>query len=288
MRLFGAAFAAAVLAGCGSATQASLDQASEATGEETSRIAMTYHVTGPHSQDYRFESTGVFDYRNGSGVMTTDSVVPFYGEGVELREVRLLGDAAYFKWVVKGKTYWMKQQPVETSGDPAGVLIPGPGTPTKPTDVLSRVLRASDGHQKLGREEIRHTESTHYRANVDLAELAQQLPPSERPKGSLEQYWGERVVPVNLWIDDESRLRRIAIAGQNLGEDGGELSATVDLFDYGVDVSVSPPPADETITQEDFDKIIEPITSETTFDAGKATEMICSKGDNNCWEQTTP
>jgi hypothetical protein len=272
MRLAGPALLALALAGCGSATQASLEQASEATSEETSRFESTYRFAGPDNREYEFTYSGAFDYPNERGVMMTGSWAPFLGEGVELREARVLGNVGFTRWVVKGKTHWVKQDPLETSSDPVQVLIPGPGTPTKPTDVLWRVLRASDGSQKLGSEQVRAADTTHYRAQVDLTKLVEQLPPAERPEPDVQRSWGERFVPVDLWIDDDSRLRRIEIARRGSGNDEtAKQTFTVELFDYGVDVEVQPPPADETISQAEFDKIVGPMGLEMT-EAGEGEE----------------
>ena len=292
-RAFAAGLTAVALGGCGGATGASLENAADATGEETSAVALAYRYKDA-DREYEFKSNGVFDYPNERGVMTTSSSLPFFGKGVDLREVRLLGNVAYMRWEVKAKTYWLTQDPVEKSGDPAEVLIPGPGTPTKPTDVLSRVLLASDENDEVGKDEIRGTETTHYRARVDLTKLVEQLPPSGRPEGDVQTLWGERYVPVDLWIDDESRLRRITMTRPGFGNDSdAELRIAVDLFDYGVDANVEAPPKDERISQEEFDRIVGPVI-EATSDAGEADVDVCTavpnpkKADRKCVEQKTP
>jgi hypothetical protein len=293
MRLVVAASLVIVLAGCGGATGASLEDAADATGEETSGVELAYRFKDGE-REYEFKSNGVFDYPNERGVMTTSSSVPFFGKDVDLREVRLLGNVGYMRWEVKGKTYWLRQEPVEKGGDPAEVLIPGPGTPTKPTEVLSRVLLASDENDEVGKEEIRGTDTTHYRARVDLTKLVKQLPPNERPDEDVEMLWGGRYVPVDLWIDDESRLRRITMTRPGVGEDeAAELRIAVDLFDYGIDVNVEAPPRDDTISQDEFVRIIGPVI-EATSDAGEGVGGVCTttpnpkKADRECLEQKTP
>ena len=72
--------------------------------------------------------------------------------------------------------------------------------------MLTRVLMASEENKELGSEDIRGAETTHYRARVDLKKLVQQLPPRDRPDDDLTELWGERFVPVELWIDEDSRL----------------------------------------------------------------------------------
>jgi hypothetical protein len=179
---------------------------------------------------------------------------PFFGEDFQLREIRLIGQTAYWRWALKGKTYWMKQSPLRKSGDPAELLIPGPGTPTKPTDVLTRVLMASEGNEELGQEDIRGEQTTHYRARVNLEELVKQVPANERPPDELMQQFGGPVIPVDVWIDGESRLRKIVIRRPKIAEDdfsGPALTRTVELYDYGVEVDVQPPEG-ELISEEEF------------------------------------
>lgn len=264
------ALACAALLGCGSASGSTLGDVAEATSAETSRVEMSYHIAASdEAKDYDFRAEGVFDYPNERGAMTAAGWAPFFGDKVELKEFRLLGRAGYTRWEVKGKTYWLKQVPVEMSGDPAELLIPGPGTPTQPTEVLMRVLRASDENEELGKEDVRGVETTHYRARVNLKELVNQLSPDERPEGDVEPRRGLNVVPVELWIDNESRLRRIEIT-YPAHDENPEQTMSVELFDYGVEVDVGPPPEAETISQAEFDKLTADSKSTYTLEPREA------------------
>jgi hypothetical protein len=256
MRLAVVVAFAAVLAGCGSATGSSLEEAADATGAETSRVDMVYRTDATDNEkEFVFSSTGLFDYPGERAVMTTSDPVPFYGEDVQLKEIRLIGQTVYWRWVLKGKTHWVKQSPVRKSGDPAELLIPGPGTPTKPTDVLARVLLASEGKEELGKEDIRGEETTHYRARVNLKVLVKQVPANERPPDELMQQFGGPVVPVDLWIDGDSRLRKIVIVRPKTAEGRGPgLTTTVELYDYGVDVDVQAPEG-ELISEDEFNEL---------------------------------
>jgi hypothetical protein len=252
MRLAGAVLLAVLLTGCGG-TAASLDDAAEATAADTSRFEMQFRVTGVPEGNFSMTAEGVFDYPNERGLMTVGGEMPDLEEDVTFTEFRLLGKVGYTRWMVKGEGHWVKDEQPEASGDPVELLIPFPGSPTKPTDVLARVVLASDEEEELGEEEIRGTETTHYRARVDVQKLIKQLPAKDRPDGDMPDLWGDKLVPVEIWIDDQSRLRRISI-DQSDGEDA-TMSTTVELFDYGVEVDVKPPPADEVISQDEFEKL---------------------------------
>jgi hypothetical protein len=255
MRVAVVALVALALTACGSETGVSLEDAAEATSAETSRVDLVSRTEATGTEkEFVFRSTGLFDYPGERGVMTTSDPLPLFGEDVQLREIRLIGQTAYWRWVLKGKTYWMKQSPHRNSGDPAELLIPGPGMPTKPTDVLTRALLASEGNEELGKEDIRGEETTHYRARVNLKELVKQVPANERPPDELMQQFGGPVVPVDLWIDGDSRLRKIVISRPEIVEGDSTspaLTRTVELYDYGVEVDVQPPEG-ELISEEEF------------------------------------
>jgi hypothetical protein len=113
---------------------------------------------------------------------------------------------------------------------------------------------ASEGNEELGKEDIRGEETTHYRARVNLEELVKQVPANERPPDELMQQFGGPVIPVDVWIDGESRLRKIVISRPKIAEDdfsGPVLTRTVELYDYGVEVDVQPPEG-ELISEEEF------------------------------------
>jgi hypothetical protein len=242
-----------VLAGCGSASSSDLERSADATAAETSRFELSFRVNGIElnkEDDFRFVASGLFDYPNERGVMRMDESDP--SEDAEATEFRLIGKTGYERWVFDGKTYWAKDEEVETSDDPSELLVPYPGGPTKPTDVLRRVLMASDETKELGDEDVRGAETTHYRAKVDGRKLLQQMERSDKLH-TPEEVWGDRFFPVDLWIDEDSRVRRIRLA-EGAGSDES-MVMTIDFFDYGVAVDVQPPPADQVISQEELDKL---------------------------------
>jgi hypothetical protein len=252
MRIVALVGLAVALAGCGSASGPSLEDAAEATSAETSRFEMSVRYLGPAMKSLgEMKASGAFDYPNERAAITVSGEFPFLGDDVGMKEVRVIGRTTYMRWVVKDKQYWIKDEADETVNDPNELLIPFPGSPTKPTDVLKRVLAASDQNEVLGSEDIRGVETTHYRARVEVRKLLT----AEQPQEDVVEHWGSRFVPVELWIDDDSRLRRITIR-RRASEDAETTS--VELYDYGVQVDVEPVAAEELTSQAEFDKLIEP------------------------------
>jgi hypothetical protein len=269
IRVAGAALLAAVLAGCGSASESSLDRSADATSADTSRFELRFQVTGEplKADEFKFEISGLFDYPNERGLMTMEAA----GSPDEEMpvEFRLIGKTGYERWIVKGKNYWVKEIEPEPSGDPTELLMPFPGSQTKPTDVLTRVLHASDKVETVGKEDVRGVETTRYRANVNTRELVKQLPADKRPT---EDVMSEDL-PVEIWIDAESRLRRLRFT-EDLSEtdEPASFHMEIDLFDYGVEVDVQPPPADELISQDELDRL-QGQGVETQVESGRLEPM---------------
>jgi LppX_LprAFG lipoprotein len=250
-----AALALLFLAGCGG-TAASLDDATEATSAETARFEMDFRVEGePKRLNFGMQARGSFDFPNERAVMMLSGEVPLVDSAeMSWKEFRLIGTTGYMRWLVKGKTYWVKSDESESIAEPTELLVPLPGTPTRPTDVLARVLAASEETDELGQEEIRGEKVMHYRARVSVSRLVQQVPPKDRP----DDVGRPKFVPVELWIDEDSRLRRITT--EEAGEDE-TATMTLELYDYGVEVEVEPPPENETISEKEFDKLTADLTS---------------------------
>jgi hypothetical protein len=137
-----------------------------------------------------------------------------------------------------------------------------------PSAYLAFLRRASDDIEEVGSDTIRGDATTHYAGTLDLAATLDELPdevqdlvddalPSEGAGslGSIFEQLGLDVVPFEVWIDDEGRMRKMAIVmdltelfDQLGGDDmpagfGGEMQMELELHDYGVEVDVEAPPA---------------------------------------------
>lgn len=124
---------------------------------------------------------------------------------------------------------------------------------TDPLSILEALEAVSGPLETVGREEIRGTETTHYRTTLDPAKIAAQAEAAgatEDVLGSFKDALAQvnlASVPLDVWVDDAGLLRRMEIDASMTQEGlGGETSMrlTFDLFDYGAEVDVEPPPAD--------------------------------------------
>ena len=97
-----------------------------------------------------------------------------------------------------------------------------------PHKLLEMLRAASLETERVGEEDVRGTSTVRYRLTVDCVQ------------GELDC---EGTAPVEVWIDGDGLVRRIW-ADQELG------AGTIEFFDFGVEVDIEPPPADEVM---DFD-----------------------------------
>lgn len=94
------------------------------------------------------------------------------------------------------------------------------------TDALRHLESIADEVTEVGREEVRGTETTHYRAVAHLSQLG--APPED-----------DRF-PVEVWIDEAGRTRRYRY--EILG--GGEIFVW-EFYDFGVTVDLEAPPPEK-------------------------------------------
>jgi hypothetical protein len=125
-----------------------------------------------------------------------------------------------------------------------------------PSQALSYLTGASSNVQNLGTDTVRGVQTTHYRATVDLQKVVAHAPARDRKAlrqtmATLRQQLGTSTFPVDAWIDSAGRARRIS-EKMAMPALGAHMSMTEDLYDFGVKVNVTPPPADQTIGYLDF------------------------------------
>lgn len=126
-----------------------------------------------------------------------------------------------------------------------------------PRELLEMLENVSGDIETVGTEELRGTPTTHYRATLGLRDLGD-LAPSGQGSGrgqdfgamfdQLFEQAGLGDVPLDVWMDDEGLLRKVE-ASFSMAPEGEseklEASMSFELYDYGVEVDVTPPPADQ-------------------------------------------
>ena len=232
----GAAIIVCALSGCGS-------DAPPGDAGKTANTARFEFVLTRTDRPGRLLMSGSYDYTTKEGSLTVKLDGTEELEDDVPTEVRFFGERYYSEQKWEGKTYWVAETEDVGIGYPEELIVPFPGSDVDPTRALDLILAVGD-EEELGDEEVRGSATTHYRVKLDPKDLSREL--GGRP---LDEAGGP--FPVDVWADDEGRLRRIRLVE--------EETATLlyDFFDFGVSVDVERPPADQVVTQAEFDRLEE-------------------------------
>jgi hypothetical protein len=170
-------------------------------------------------------SSGVVDYRGDDPALKM-SVEGAYGTGTT-SEVILVDKAMYLQ--VAGKN--AKYLKIDLS-DPNNPLADSMGdmAAIDPRATIEAFTKNVKSVHKIGSEDVDGTPTTHYVLVADTQALGDQLgKKADLPKS----------LSYDMWLDQEGRPRRIE------SDLGGQGSMRTDMTDYGSDVSVEAPPADQ-------------------------------------------
>lgn len=258
------------LAGCGESATAQevVAGAAAATVEaSTARTSMHLVMTGmPGVGEIEMDMDGVIDFADDSAEMTFDMGELLSGLGVEgTMKVRSVGPAVYMQSELfsqglpgVGPDTWLRidlAEAAKESGVDLGQLKQlGSNDPRQGLAVLSGV--ADDGVQELGEEEVRGAETTRYRARIDLRKAAEESG-AITDRQAFERFvdsMGTETVRVEVWIDDDNQVRRMRMPLPMPEETGdGEVTMTVEYYDFGAEVDVTEPPTDDVV---DFSEVL--------------------------------
>lgn len=210
-------------------------------------IAGTMEVAG---QSVDMSGTGAFDNAKKQGQMSYTMTLA--GQDIDMDMV--------FDWPVfymrfppalgplPGGKSWVEMD-FEKVGQEQGIdlgqlMQAGQSDPSQGLDYL----RGVSDVQAVGDEDIRGVPTTHYTGVVDLQALGGKDPELKKQLDQLVERSGIESVPVEVWVDDEGFVRRMK---QTLEGNGSGLqmnmTMTTDLYDFGTDVSVEKPPADQVV-----------------------------------------
>jgi hypothetical protein len=108
-------------------------------------------------------------------------------------------------------------------------------------------LRSLSGVKRVGTATVRGVKTTEFSAVVDLHKVAARAPADQRAAAqrsvdTLIRLAGRATIPVKIWVDDAKRVRREQLGFSVLGQ---TISMSMDLFDFGVHHTITPPPADQ-------------------------------------------
>ena len=257
------------LSGCG-ASSATLDpvaQAAEvtsATGGVQMRLSMTLSIPGLASP-VTATGHGFFNYKAHEGELAIDlSGLPSSATGglgggpvrVEepMKSTTIYVGSPLFAGRLPGGARWMKVD-LKQLGGVAGIdvqsLTSGESNPAQ----FLEYLRAHGGSvHTVGSAMLHGVHTTRYQGSIDLHQIAEALPESERGAAQaqldkLSSQIGLSSIPFEVWVDDQHRVRRIElnISINAAGQQGG-MRMTIDLSGFGATSMVTVPAASEVFS----------------------------------------
>lgn len=227
------------------------------------RLAMAMEMELPGVGSFSMTGDGEFDESGQAGRMTMRmSGIPELGT-LEM-EVVLVGETMYMNMgelasALGAPTPWFSIDLADIPG--ASDLLGGGGGlgANDPTQFLE-MLRGAGKADVVGHEDVRGVSTTHYRARVNVEDAIAAAPKDQRDAlrsmmESLSASSGLDLAgiefPVEVWIDDQGLPRRMEMT-MDFGSvgipdvpSGTSVTVTVEFYDFGVDVNVEPPPADQ-------------------------------------------
>ncbi len=239
--------AVALLTGCSSATdpepaassaepvnvgalfrQAAVD--TDAAGSGRYQLITTTKVNGV---DVTFSGEGIYDWSEDLGQTTYDIPV-----GKVLQ--RLLGPDLYLALPQQPKVFF-KLKTADVASSPVGGTV----DPSAQLHLLAAVETA----EVVGEEEVRGERTTHYRGTYDVARAIRGGRGVQQP--ALTSLLGVakdmKEASYDVFLDEDGLLRRLqqtvevpasdATGGQELA-----VTTTLELYDFGIEVKVLPPP----------------------------------------------
>jgi hypothetical protein len=238
--------------------------ASNATEAGSSKVEFTVTTQVPEQEGpVTVSGEGVFDYATRQGTLTYDlsELLDSLGQDASSEPVEMIldGNVFYMRFpllssLVPGGKPWIKFDLEALAGqqgiDLSQLQSVNQGDPAQTLDYL----RAAGSVEEVGTEDIRGVETTHYQGVIELDKVAELAPAESREQvrrsiDQLKEQAGVSELPVDVWVDSNGLPARIqySFEGSLAGGTGEDLSSvvTMDLFDYGVDVNVEPPPPDE-------------------------------------------
>jgi hypothetical protein len=269
----GCAVAATVLAsafGMAGASPRSVNEASSKAilsaytrtlGGKTAHTSLSETVTettsGKATKQVDVSGTGSVDFANGNGELQFSS--PTTGSFTE----RLVGPLLYLQLpaseeaqLPSGKTWAEINLNTVAEAKLGQSYAQLTDSSQESTQVLSYLQGvSSSGVTAVRSAKIRGTTTTEYKAVVDLTKVADQKSPTQQAAlKSLEAQLHTTTLPLQVWLDPQGRVRQIAeqlqastspsaATGGTTPATSDNVTFTVDYYDFGVPVNVSPPPS---------------------------------------------
>jgi hypothetical protein len=133
------------------------------------------------------------------------------------------------------------------AGAPSGMSLLAGGPTSAPALLVRLLTSVSSSVTQVGSGVVRGQQSTHYRIAIDAAKMRK----LEASMGDCDDdaTASDAPTPIDVWLDGQGRLTRMQITDTAPSDmqisSPSTITMTLELYDYGVPVTVEPPPADQ-------------------------------------------
>jgi hypothetical protein len=268
------------LGGTGAGSKAVSAAYSATTKERTAkaRFAVQAHQGSGGSQaNIHVRGSGVLDFAH------KDERLKLQTPAGGTAQVRRVGSSLYEKLPaqargqIPGHKPWIKLDLNKLTKKQYGATLAQlrAGSANDPAQILGYLRGVSPKVRKVGTTAIRGTKTTHYKASVDLDKAAARKgPDAQQATKKLEQKIGTHTLPVQVWLDQQGRVRqvRMALPIPTDGSGSSKVSVTTDLYDYGTPVNIKAPPASQTT--DITSKVIRHLPSDQKSSAGSGANAL--------------
>lgn len=244
-------------AGPGSPAVQRLAAAPAATaGAGSARVSITvttHGVDDPAAAEITGEGEIDFAGERGRIVMEMPGMDGTSGTTVE---TVFLDGVIYSQLPMPEGVQWLRIDTAEVEGAGSSPL----GGTSDPRADLAFLGGARDVSE-VGEEDVRGAATTHYRFTVDL-EAAREASDDDEHRRLIDRVrtqLGTDELPMEVWLDDDGRVRRqrydLGLAAMH-GQDHEVTSGTttvVEYHDFGLDVDVEPPPEEAIVDIHELD-----------------------------------
>jgi hypothetical protein len=254
-----ALLALTLLSGCGGAAESSFlataVRNTEAAGGAEVAFAATIEVPGLQ-EPIVMTGNGVEDASKRRAQLTFD--MSSYGSMEVVSDDLTMYMRSNLLGTALGGKEWVKVD-LKRAGSSMGLDLGGSGQLGQSASDQLRMLRAVSGElSEEGRERVVGTDTTHYSATVDLRRYPDLMPEGLRDVARegverLIELSGQSEIPVDVWIDDDQRVRRMSWEqSMRRGAVDVKMHMTADYVRFGVPVDVDVPSDDEVFDATDF------------------------------------
>ena len=240
---------------------AALTRASESTSAvESGRFRISYAISGSgdgESLDMTMSGNGSFSDFGQRSELTVE-LTGGSGSGLGdipgslvMRQI-VDGTTAYVKVetdaAIPGfSPGWMKMDVAELAGDAGGSQSFGV-MGSDFSGFLDSLKGAGGSVVERGTDSIDGVPVTVYEGTIDPEAAIAQASPEDAAdvQAALDQMGGTFEMPFTAWVDDDGMVRRLELTVvADMGLATMDMTVTIELYDLGAPITITPPPADE-------------------------------------------